>query len=187
MGKLSTAQRTKGMEVDAVAPFRWPDASSTAEVVLDGGLAFCARKAGLKDAQEVVRQLEQGDTNVWHYCCYGLAKEIGECLGNLDDNIRAVYVLDYDATPEDRCFSEETQGSLIHLIVWATRRTDALDALLRALDRALVQKYADMTGAPELARLLDVQIVDDADVENRTGYGALLSSIHNRPIQVWER
>jgi hypothetical protein len=41
--------------------------------------------------------------------------------------------------------------------------------------------------APQLAHLLDVQVVEDIDVEERTGYGALLSSVHNRPIQVWER
>jgi hypothetical protein len=44
-----------------------------------------------------------------------------------------------------------------------------------------------MIGTRQLAHLLDVQIVDDADVKNRVGYGAMLSSLHHRPIQVWER
>lgn len=187
MSKVSTTQRTKKMEVDTAAPFRWPDATSTAQVVLDEGLAFCARKAGLEDTQRVVEGLRNGDSTVCHYCRYGLAKKMAESIGRLDENIKAVYVLDYDATPEDRCFSSEKNTSLIHLIVWAARRTDALDALVRALDRALVEAYADLIDAPHLAHLLDVQVVDDAAVENRRGYGALLSSTHNRPIQVWER
>jgi hypothetical protein len=38
----------------------------------------------------------------------------------------------------------------------------------------------------QLAHLLDVQAVTDEDVENRVGYGAMLSSLHNRPIRIWE-
>lgn len=187
MSEVSTRQRTTETDVDTSAPFRWPDASSTAEVVLEEGLAFCAQKAGLEDAQAVAERLKEGDATVGSYCRYGLAKKVGECIGRLDDNVKAVYALDYEATPQDSAFGTETETSLIHLIVWAARRTDALDALLSALDRALVQKYGEMIDAPGLTHLLDVQVVDDAEVESRRGYGALLSSIHNRPIQVWER
>ena len=80
-----------------------------------------------------------------------------------------------------------TPDIIIHLIVWAQRKTGALNSLVAALDRALVQSYADLIGMRQLTHLLDVQVIDDADVENRVGYGAMLSSIHHRPIQVWER
>lgn len=188
VSKVSTVQRTEATNVNtAAAPFRWPDASSTAKVIFDEGLAFCARKADVEDTQTVIERLREGDANVHHYCRYGLAKKVAESIGNLDDNVKAVYTLDYDATPEDRCFSDEAKTSPIHLIVWAVRKTDALDALVSALDRALVQEYSKMIDAPQLTHLLDVQVVEDEDVEDRTGYGALLSSIHNRPIQIWER
>jgi hypothetical protein len=55
------------------------------------------------------------------------------------------------------------------------------------LDRALSDRYADATGANQRAYLLDVQVVDAADVANRRGYGALLTSLHHPPIKVWER
>jgi hypothetical protein len=44
-----------------------------------------------------------------------------------------------------------------------------------------------MVDASELKHLLDAQIVDDEEVKSRVGYGALLSSIHNRPVRVWQR
>ncbi|MFW6082879.1 MAG: hypothetical protein ACOC8C_02365 [Chloroflexota bacterium] len=187
MSEVTTVQRTRERDVETDAPFRWPDASSTAEVVLEEGLAFCAEKAGLESTQTVVQRLREGDCAVLDYWRYGLAKKLGECIGTLDDHVKAAYVLDYDATPLDSAFGTKCDTTLIHLIVWATRRTDALDALLKALDRALVQEYADMVDAPHLKHLLDVQVVDDADVEDRRGYGALLTSLHNRPIRVWER
>ncbi|MBS3784670.1 MAG: hypothetical protein KGY78_09530 [Anaerolineae bacterium] len=187
MSEVATARRTEEMGIDTTAPFRSPDATSTAELALEEALTFCARKAGLEEAQAVVERLRQGDSTVHHYCRYGLAKKMAESIGSLDDNVKAVYTLDYDATPEDRCFGSEAHTSPTHLIVWAARKTDALTALVKALDRALVEAYADLIDAPQLTHMLDVQVVDDADVEERTGYGALLSSIHNRPIQVWER
>jgi hypothetical protein len=73
------------------------------------------------------------------------------------------------------------------MIVWTKRKTGALNSLVEALDRAFAQSYANLMGESRLAHILDVQVVDDVDVKNRTGYGALLSSVYHRPIQVWER
>lgn len=122
------------------------------------------------------------------YCRHGIAHEIAAAIGALDDHVRSVYTLDYDATPEDMCFGETARTtSLIHLIVWTQRKTAALDALATALDRALVEVYGDVAGASGLATLLDVQVIDDRDVERRSGYGALLASAHHLPMQVWAR
>jgi hypothetical protein len=188
MSKVSVVQQTQVTDVrDVAAPFHFPDTASTAEVVLNEGLAFCARKMGLNDPKEVLQRLQLGDSSACQYCRYGLAKKAAESIGNLDDNIRSVYVLDYDATPHDLCFGQGAQRSPIHLIVWAQRKTDALASLVAALDRALAKKYATLIAAPDLVRMLDVQVVDNQDVEDCTGYGALLSSTHNRPIKVWER
>jgi len=188
MSKVSAVQQVNATEVQAVeAPFRFPDTNSTAEIILNEGLAFCARKMRLNDSKEVVKRLQQSDTSACQYCRYGLAKKVAESVGNLDDNIKSVYVLDYDATPHDLCFGPANQTSPIHLIIWAERETDALISLVAALDRALVNRYADLISAPGLTRMLDVHVVDDQDVEECVGYGALLSSSHNRPIRVWER
>jgi hypothetical protein len=76
---------------------------------------------------------------------------------------------------------------LVHLIVWTGRKTAALRAFIGVLDRALTQTYADLLGKPQVTSLLDVQVIDDDDVERRAGYGALLGSIHHRPMQIWAR
>ncbi|MDY6878438.1 MAG: hypothetical protein SWK90_19845 [Chloroflexota bacterium] len=188
MAEIFPTQQTNVMELEfSTPPLRLPDAESTAEFVLTKMLKFCAQKTGVDDVSAVIDHLQQNDNTACQYCRYGMAKQVGESLGALDENIKAVYTLDYDATPEDLCFGETPQTLLVHMIIWAKRKTGALDSLVAALDRALAQKYGDLIGNHQLVHLLDVQVVDDADVQNRTGYGASLSSLHHRPIQVWER
>ena len=175
--------RDVGVEI----ALRSPSAESTAEIALAQALDFCAQKAGLADRQAVIDSLREGDCNACKYCCYSIGKQVAESLGSLDEKVKAVYISDYDATAEDLCFGEARQALPIHLIVWVDRKTSALESLVDALDRALANRYADVIGPSELAHLLDVQLVNDHEVKNRIGHGALLTSLHNRPIKFWER
>jgi len=187
MVKVSSNQAMAEVDVALAVPeWRLPDAASVAEDALAAGLEFCVQKMGLAGQQTAIGRLQQGDGTARGYCHYGIARHLAESLGALDENVKAVYVVDYDATADDMSLGEK-QTSLIHLIAWAERKTSALDSLVEALDRALVQHYADLIGQHQLAHLLDVQVIDDADVKNRVGYGAMLSSLYQKPIQVWKR
>jgi hypothetical protein len=108
-------------------------------------------------------------------------------LGALDEDVKAAYVDEYDVTPEDAFFGEAARATVIYLIVWVQRKTGALKSLVPALDRALVQCYADQIGTPRLAHLLEVQVIDDADARNPVGYGAWLFSNHFPLTEVWRR
>lgn len=163
------------------------DVVGTAQVVLTQALEYCAQKMRLGSSQAVIDCLRAGDGRACGYCHYSVVKQVAECLGAMDGNIKAAYLYDYDATPEDLCFGEAGRSLPIHMLVWAERKTAALKVLAETWDRALAQGYAEMIGGHQSAHLLDVQVVDNADVEKRIGYGALLSSLHQRPIQVWRR
>jgi len=162
------------------------DVTNIAEEALNQALTFCAQKMCLSDSDAVLDHLRQGDCTARRYYDYALARGIATQLGTLAKDVRGIYIYDYDATPEDACFGDAS-SPLVHLIVWAERKTAALHSLASALDQALVRLYADRVGTPGLRNLLDVQVVDDADVEHRVGYGAMLSSLYRRPIQIWER
>jgi len=170
------------------ADLNWqlPSPETIASGALDAGLSHTAEKMGL-DQQQVLECLRRGDRAACRRYRYALAKRVAEAMGVLDESIKAVYVMDYDATPEDVCFCDTGADPRIHLIVWTQRRTHALSALAAAIDRALVRKYCDVVCSPDLQNLLDVQIVDETDVEQRSGYGAMLSSIHRPPLPLWER
>ncbi len=182
-----TLQKKKVRTESKTPQWSFPDAASTAESIITRSMEFCAKKMRLENTHAVLEHLRVRNATACSYCQYSIAKQVGDSLGALDENVKAVYVLDYDATPEDICFATTKSSVLIHLIVWAERKTSALDALVAALDRALTQDYGKLLDMEQLEHLLDVQVVDDADVEGRIGYGAMLSSLHQRPIQIWKR
>lgn len=154
--------------------------------ILAQAIDYCAQKARL-DTQVAIERLRAGDHEACGYCHYSVAKQVAECLAGLDTNVKAAYLYDWEATPEDKCFAQPGRALPIHLIVWTERKTAALRAAAETWDRALAQGYARVFGAPEPEFLLDVQVVDDGDVDNRVGYGALLSSLHHPALQVWAR
>ena len=188
MAETVATKQSEAMDVGLVSPLELPDATRSTKSMLSEAMQFCAQKIGVDSLDAVADLLRQNDRTACEYCLYGMAKGVATSLGTMDEHVKAVYVLDYDATPEDLCFGTLNQGApLIHLIVWTGRKTAALSSLVAALDRALARAYTDLFGGPQMEALLDVQMIDDADVENRTGHGALLQAIHHRPIQIWER
>lgn len=179
-----TGQITAGQ---TTPPLRMPDVASMTRGFLDRALVYCADKMRLAGPQVALELLRRGDSRALWHSHHSLAAQVAETLGDMDRNVSSVFVLDYDATPEDLAFGEPTGVSPIHLIVRAEHKTEALYALVAALESALVQDYARRIGPGQLKYLLDVQVIDAEDVEKRRGYAAVLSSLHNRPIQIWER
>ncbi|MBN1581027.1 MAG: hypothetical protein JXA89_10020 [Anaerolineae bacterium] len=186
-GTLVT-QQTKEIDIQFASSPALPDVATMANHILSEAIAFCAAKMGVDGPTAVVNLVKQNEKDACTYCLYGIAKRVAVSLGTMDENVKAVYVHDYDATPEDICFGTLNQNTpLVHMIVWTERKTAALNSLIAALDRALGQFYADLIDKPQIKSLLDVQMVDDAEVENHVGSGALLHSIHHQPIRVWQR
>ena len=163
------------------------DVAGTAQVVLTQAVEYCAQMMQLDTSLAVIDRLRAGNGRACEYCHYSVAKQVAESMGSLDENVKAAYIYDYDATPEDLCFGMTGRALPIHLLVWAGRKTAALNVLAETWDRALAEEYAEVIGGRKPARVLDLQVVDDADVEERLGHGALLFSLHHRPVQVWRR
>lgn len=163
------------------------DILGIADALLSEALEFCAEKLNLSSSETVINRLRQRDGVCYRYWHYGLAKKLGRYLGTSDESIKAVYLYDYDAIVDDVCPSEVIPDMLIHLVIWSRRKTAALNSLMGGLDQALAQAHAKLLGMDEPSHLLDAQVVDDYEIENRLGYGALFTSLHHRPLPVWKR
>jgi hypothetical protein len=182
------AQANKLLNLGVAMPaMQLAETAEAAEIAMDNAIAFCAYKANASGPEAVLSLLRMGDPTILGYWRYGLAQQVAGYVGDLDGDVRSVYVGEYDATPEDIVFGETRPNSLIHMIVWVSRKTAALTALVEALDLALVAECGRQLDRDEAAHLLDVQVVDDDEVREGVGYGALLSSSHHRPIRVWQR
>jgi hypothetical protein len=185
--KTNDMPKVTDTDVDATPSFRLPDASSAMEGALARALDSCAKKLGLPASELALELMRQGDTTAREYCHYSLACQVAEALGALDENVKSVSMYGYDATPEDLALAEGSRAPMIHLIVWAVRRTGALHSVTSALDSALVRDYSGMVGPRRMAHLLDVQVITDDDVERRIGVAALLSSLYNPALPIWKR
>jgi hypothetical protein len=174
-------QTTSGRAVE----FTLPDAASAAATTIEAAFEYAAAKLHLEDVETVASMLRAGRADARGYFDYALARELAEHIGALDDEVQGVYLYDPEATTDDIVFAE-FPVTLVHLVIWARRKTGALASLLDGLDRAITAEFANRIGNKQTS-LLDFQVVDDAEVNSRTGFGAMLAWVHNRPLMVWKR
>lgn len=163
------------------------DPAVAATIAVRAALEYSAEKMALTGPQAALDCLRAGDENAHSYFQYALAQHAAYYLASFDEEITAAYMYDYEATPEDQNFGQMQALSPVHLIVSVRRKTEALFSLAASLDRALAERYASQAGLSKTGHLLDVQVIDEADVQRGTGYGALLNSIYHRPMLVWQR
>lgn len=188
---MSTDMKRNQAQVEdlgtATPTFHLPDAASIVQGAMTEALDSCSQRMNLPDPAISLDKVRQGDKRAQDYMHYRLAQLVAEGLGELDSNVRSVSLFEFEATADDSILGEHSESLPIHLLVQVERKTSALNALVTALDRALVKDYAETIGPRGLAHVLDVQVVDQSDVESRRGVAALLSSLYNRPVKLWER
>ena len=154
-------------------------------------LEFCAEKAGLRDKEQARDVLLTGDCCVCEYLRHGLAQKMAEYLGTVDDTIQAIYTYEPEyATSVDGAIPARPNLSPgFNLIARVSRKSAALSSVAASMRSALAEEYRRL-GCPKANALcseLDVRVVDEDEVEKRTGYGALINSLYVRPIEVWHR
>lgn len=162
------------------------DATAIGNMV-DNALAFCVQRTRLPSG-EALEAIRNGDCSVCGYFRYGLSKEIGAYVGNIDDSVQAVYTYE----PEYSTGLHNLDGVLdrgINLIVSVDRTSAALSSLIASLDDGFKDAREQLvcSKANGSCYALDVKVADEEEVASRRGYGALVSSIHVSPLKVWAR
>lgn len=153
--------------------------------LIDDALHFAISKVGrlkTEDPQAVLADLDaQG------YFKYGLAKGVGEFLGRIDTTVKEVHMVEteYGCNPDQVLEGVEPLHSCLTLVVMVDRKTAALSSLISSLDQALVAKLRELRGFESISSILDAHLVDEEEVLERRGYGALLTSLYAHRLQVW--
>lgn len=145
-------------------------------------LDFCSQKSR-KTTQEIVSLLRQGDLWTNSTLRYALAKYLCEnCLPiHTDSVIKAVYI--YGSSLND----EAHLNSDIDLVILVVGNKKQALEFLRVLDYDILTYYKSLVGeqAKDMRSILDVHLVNDEEVRESRGYGAVINSIHNPPIKIW--
>ena len=158
--------------------------------MVQGAVESGARKLGRSEA-ETLQAIRGGDCSICESVRYGLANRIAEYLGSVDPTVKAIYLYEPEyATEMDVAAPDRpnlTPG--INMIVWANRKSAALFSVVASLNSALADEAKRLAcpKANALCWTLDTQIVDDEQVRERSGFGALIHSIYVRPIEIWCR
>jgi len=159
--------------------------------MMEEAIEFCAEKAGLKGKEQAVEALRHGDCSVCEYLRYGLAKGVAEYLGSVDDTVKAVYIYEpeYATSGDGPLPGRPNLSPGISLIAWVRRKSAALSSVVTSVRSALAEEYRQLAcpKANALCYELDVTVADDDEVQRRTGYGALISSLYVRPMEIWRR
>ncbi|MCL6429508.1 MAG: hypothetical protein K6V36_01445 [Anaerolineae bacterium] len=164
---------------------RMTEGIAMAEIV-GSAMAFCAEKTGLPSKEAVAEATRSGDCTVCSRLHDGIARAVSMFLGSVDNEVQAVYAYDPErATAVD----DAPVGRGINLIVRVRRKSAALWSLIGLLISALAQERQRLAcpQAHALCWSLDVQVVDEREVRNRIGYGALVDSLYVRPSLIWQR
>jgi len=163
------------------------DIARVVDAAMKAAGAFCAQKLRLDAGPHFHERLREGHQLAWMYWQHGLTKELAEQIGALDPGVRGVYTYEADATPEDVAFSGRQLSWPLHLVVHVDRKTAAMASIVSSIERSVRERLDSINGAPRATQVLDIQLVDDAEVGQRTGLGALLSSTTRPPLALWRR
>jgi hypothetical protein len=167
------------------------DATAISKMIEDA-LAFSSQLSGLEDGEQALQAIGGGDCCVCSYLRYGLCKELGQYLGGIDASVRAVYAYEPEHCTGVAGALDDREGERfrgINLLVSVDRRSAALTSILASLEDAVCEATGFLV-CPEGSGpcyMLDVKVADEGELSTRRGYGALVSSIHVRPLRIWAR
>jgi hypothetical protein len=159
--------------------------------MLNDAMGFCAEKAGLNSSDQARQALHSGDCCVCQYFQHALAQKVAEYLGSVDGSVQAVFTFEPEQAigVGEFAHNHPKASPAFNLIAKVDRKSAALSSVVASVSSALAEqcKQLDCPKANAMCYAVDVKIVDEAEVQRRTGYGALISSLYVRPIEIWQR
>ncbi len=163
-----------------------------ADKMVEKAISFCADKKFTGDVEQTRQALRKGRCDACEYLSYSLVRQVGEYLGGIDRTVKAVYAFKPDRAPltqQDGNVTAGRRASGINLIAWVDRKSAALSALGTTLETVLSysRRRIGCVNATPACCNFNMQMVDDKEVQEGRGYGAIVQSMYVRSIQVWAR
>ena len=159
--------------------------------MMEHALDFSGEKVGHEVREQTIAALKRGDCSVCEYMRHALTQEVAGYLGSVDSSVKAVYTYEpeYATGAEGPIPDRPNLSPAISMIAWVNRKSAALSSVVTSLVSALAEEFRQLAcpKANALCCMLDIKLVDDKEVQERTGYGALIGSLYVRPLEIWRR
>ena len=187
MSEQTNVNTDRASIVLSVLAARLPDADAVAQEFLETALGYCGDRMQWSQ-DEVSIDCIRSNPCALAFFRYSIAEQISRYVGSMDETVKAVFYYDNDTMlDEDISGLPSNSACQVHLVAWVSRKTDALQALASALNRALATVCANTFNCFPSQHVLDMQLADDDDIQRRVGYGALLMSLHRGCLKIWQR
>jgi len=163
-----------------------------ADEMVGKAITYCAERKFSGDTDEAMLALRRGRCDICNVLSDCLVKEVSEYLGRMDKMVKAVYRFEQESIVLEKDGMGGSVSSLrsgINLVAWVERKSAALNALRSTLENALTEsrrRFGCQNTRPA-CYVMDVQLVDDKDVQERRGYGIVINSMYLHATQVWSR
>ncbi len=153
---------------------------SVATAMLSSALAYCQEKVGRKEAFGL---LKRNECNAIEYFRFGLAKQVGTCLGENSEFVKYVYL--YPDTPDE----DPILTLPLTLIVYVEKHTAALDSIVDLLQNTLLEEYRVMFAPTTdcLNVFLNIYLIDTTELAKRKGMAASIGALFKPAFRAWSR
>ena len=156
--------------------------------MVEMSIAFCAEMNFAGNTQQTLHALGQGQCDICSHVTDSLERQIGEYLGHVDQCVKAVYKYGPERDKNHPHLEDNMiEKTGINLVVWTSGERKLLHRLGVSLETVLAanrQRIGCKIAAPA-CYTLDLQVVNDSDVQDRRGYGAIIQDKYFYSTQVW--
>ncbi|HVN56007.1 MAG TPA: PEP/pyruvate-binding domain-containing protein [Anaerolineaceae bacterium] len=160
-----------------------------ADQLVDRAIQMCADLKFHGDKSQALQALQLGRCDVCGTVSQCLVRLVSEYLGQIDRTVKAVfqYEPEFISLRQGGDFPAHPAG--INLVAWVERKSAALVALASTLENAFSEsrRRIPCREAGSACYVLDIQMVEDRDVQDRRGLGMMVSNRFLRSAQTWGR
>ncbi len=159
--------------------------------MVEKALAATAADLFAGNAQDVLQAIRQGRCDICCHCSDRLVQLVSEYLGQMDKTVKAIYRYEpeYSLSPPQPGSPAKAHKAGINLIAWVARKSPALHSLGATLKSLLTESRLNVGCRKGAAAcyVLDISMVDDRDIDENRGYGAIIQNTLMRSFPAWTR
>lgn len=120
---------------------------------------------------------------------YTLAEVVAAEIAKNDSSVQAVHLYEPSMNPDAETGEYLPIDPCLDLLCVVEKSSAGLEAFIDAINRALTEEAKELPSPAyaKLSALLNVMLITPEDIEKRTGYALMLSSLYAPPLNVWKK